>query len=247
MTKRKWTVLRIFKTVWMLGGLVFILWLFYNYQSHEVDGSCLSDDASVSVETTRDFFVFSPRKKTDTILIFFPGAMVETKAYIPLCRAIAKNGYKVYLMDMPWRLASRGYNKPKELNLLSDTTKTYLLAGHSQGGKMAAQFVYENPGMIDKLVLIATTHPRDISLADSQAPILKIYGSRDGVADEQSILKNKGKLPLSAKFVRIEGANHAQFGYYGSQLGDNHAGISREDQHRQTLGHILHFLRHTNR
>jgi len=49
---------------------------------------------------------------------------------------------------------------------------------------MAAQFVYENPGLINKLVLIGTTHPRDISLADSKIPVLKIYGSKDGVADE---------------------------------------------------------------
>jgi pimeloyl-ACP methyl ester carboxylesterase len=119
---------------------------------------------------------------------------------------------------MPWRLASNGYNKPKELQLFSDSTKTYILSGHSQGAKMAAQFVYENPDLVDKLILIGTTHPRDISLANLNIPVLKIYGSNDGVADEKSILENRSKLPESAKLVRIEGANHSQFGYYGFQL-----------------------------
>lgn len=168
--------------------------------------------------------------------------MVETEAYVPLCRKIADNNIQVYLIKMPWRLASKGYNKPKELHLFKDATKNYILAGHSQGGKMAAQFVYENPKLIDKLILIGTTHPRDISLAQSEIPILKIYGSNDGVADEKAVFENKSKLPKSAKFIRIEGANHAQFGYYGFQLGDDRADISREEQQKQTLAEILKFI-----
>lgn len=90
----------------------------------------------------------------------------------------------MYLIKIPWRLASKGYNRPKELALFSDTTRIYILAGHSQGAKIAAQFVYENPTLTDELILIGTTHPGDISLANSKIPIMKIYGSKDGVADE---------------------------------------------------------------
>lgn len=107
---------------------------------------------------------------------------------------------------------------------------------------MAAQFVYENPKLIDKLILIGTTHPRDISLAEAEIPILKIYGSKDGVAGERAIFENKEKLPNSAKFSKIEGANHAQFGYYGFQLGDDKANISREQQQKETLVEILKFI-----
>jgi pimeloyl-ACP methyl ester carboxylesterase len=41
----------------------------------------------------------------------------------------------------------------------------HILAGHSQGVSMVGQFVYENPDLIDKLILIGTSHPPDISLA----------------------------------------------------------------------------------
>ena len=111
------------------------------------------------------------------------------------------------------------------------------------GAKMAAQFVYENPALIDKLILIGTTHPRDISLAESKIPMMKIYGSNDGVADEKSIFENKSKLPPATNFVKIDGANHSQFGYYGFQLGDNPAAISREEQQTATLKHILAFVK----
>lgn len=243
MSNKKWTIKRILITIWLSGALVFTFWLFYSYQSKGVDKAFLQSSETIKVEQSSDFYSFEPVKEFKEVLIFFPGAMVDPKAYVPLCRKIADNNIKVYLIKMPWRLASKGYNIPKGLNLFSDTTKIYILAGHSQGAKMAAQFVYENPTLIDKLILIGTTHPRDISLANSKIPIMKIYGSKDGVADEKSIMDNKPKLPATVKFVKIDGANHAQFGYYGFQLGDNTATISREQQQAATLKNIMEFIK----
>src|SRR5207249_1727710 len=122
-------------------------------------------NSSVRVEETKDFISFTPTRTYQKVFIFYPGALVDPVAYSPLCRKIADSGYKVFLIKMPWRLAKKGYNKPKEMSLLADTTKQYILAGHSQGAKMAAQFVYENPTLIDRLILIGTTHPRDIDLS----------------------------------------------------------------------------------
>ncbi|SEL96235.1 alpha/beta hydrolase [Parapedobacter koreensis] len=239
---KKWSFRRILRMVWIIGGLTFMAWQLYSYQSHDVDKGLLEDGGTVRVEQNGDYYLFIPADVYGKVLLFYPGAMVDPRAYVPLCRTLADSGIQVYLMKMPWRLAIYGYNKPKELHLLDDTTKTYILAGHSQGAKMAAQFVYENPDLVDRLILIASTHPRDISLADSRLPILKIYGSRDGVADEADILPNKPKLPMTTEFVRIDGANHAQFGYYGFQLGDNNATISREQQQAETVKSMLGFI-----
>jgi Alpha/beta hydrolase family len=243
MTEKKWTIKKILKTIWIAGGVIFILWQFYSFQSHGVDEQLLQSNSIVKVDINDNYYLFTPNKEFKDVLIFFTGAMVDPKAYVPLCRKIADNGIKVYLIKMPWRLASKGYNIPKVLNLFADTTKTYILSGHSQGAKMAGQFVYENPTLIDKLILIGSTHPRDISLAASNIPIMKIYGSQDGVADEKSIMDNKAKLPEATKFVQIVGANHSQFGYYGFQLGDNTAEISREHQQAETLKNIVAFIK----
>lgn len=242
MTTKKWTIKKVLKTIWITAGVVFTLWLFYSYQSQGVDEKFFDDSNTIEVENTDDFFSFTPKTTFKNVFIFYPGAMVDPKAYVPLCRKIAESNIKVYLIKMPWRLASNGYNKPKELQLFNDSSKTYILSGHSQGAKMAAQFVFENPELINKLILIGSTHPKTISLADSKIPILKIYGSNDGVAEEKSILGNKSKLPKTAKFIKIEGGNHCQFGYYGFQLGDNLATISREKQQAATLKIILEFI-----
>ena len=240
--KKKRQILKTLKRIWFTIAILFTIWLFYSYQAKKVSDSYFESSSKIIVKNNNQYFLFEPKQKFDKIFIFYPGAMVDPKAYVPLCRKISENGIKVYLIKMPWRLASKGYEIPKQLHLFADKTKTYILAGHSQGGKMAAQFVKENPNLIQKLILIGTTHPRDISLAESKIPILKIYGSNDGIADETTIFKNKSKLPSTAKLIKIEGANHGQFGYYGFQLGDDSATISREKQQSETLTAILDFL-----
>ena len=49
-------------------------------------------------------------------------------------------------------------------------------------------------------------------------------------------------LPPDATWHRIEGGNHSQFGWYGTQLGDGTARITREQQHTQVLAAVLELL-----
>lgn len=235
--------LKILRWIWITLGICFFLWMVNSYQTKGVDETILTSNSSIQVDNTADFIAFIPKKGFQKVFIFYPGAMVAWDAYAPLCRKIAENGYKSIIIKMPWRLPSYGYNKPKELDLFRDKTKQYILAGHSKGGMMAAQFVYENPTLIDKLILLGTTHPRDFDLSKSSIPIMKIYGSNDGVADKKSVESNMPKLPLTTKYVLIKGGNHSQFGYYGSQLGDNEASINREVQQKIILDSILSFIK----
>lgn len=73
-------------------------------------------------------------------------------------------------------------------------------------------------------------------------PVLKILGSRDCVASPDDAARNRGRLPASADWQVIDGASHAQFGYYGSQLGDCAAGISRQSQHHQATDLVLSWM-----
>jgi hypothetical protein len=42
--------------------------------------------------------------------------------------------------------------------------------------------------------------------------------------------------------VIIDGGNHAQFGYYGNQSGDNPSKISPEKQQNQSVDEIVKFI-----
>lgn len=238
----KWTKRKIFRTVWVLFGVSFFIWMVVSMNAKGFGDKIFADSPIVKVDRTDEFTSFTPIGPYQKTVFFYPGALVDPDAYAPLCRKIADNGHRVLLIHMPWRMATKGYNKIKEMNLLADTTQQHILAGHSQGGKMAAQFVYENPQTIDQLILLGTTHPRDIDLSSFQIPVLKIYGSEDGIAGPEKIIANKSKLPSTARYVRIPGANHSQFGYYGFQLGDNKADITRQKQQELVLKHILDFI-----
>lgn len=232
------------RIVWLAGVTVFIVWNIVSLQAWNVDGSILVSDDAMIISENSDMIRFTPQKDTMmTEVIFYPGALVDPDAYAPLAQSIASNGYHVTIVKMPFRMARWGHNKIKELMNLNDPSKTLVLAGHSLGGVMAAQFVHENPGVIDGLILIGTSHPRDIDLSYVPIPVMKIYGSNDGLASVEEVVSNKNKLPGSTRYVLLEGANHAQFGCYGSQLGDRQATITRAVQQEKTAQSILSFLK----
>lgn len=235
-------VRKVFKTFWIVAGLSFLTWMIISMNAKGFSDDIFSNSSSVRVELNDDYTSFTPTSNYQKTVLFYPGALVDPDAYAPLARKIAENGFQAVIIHMPWRMATKGYNKIKEINMIADSSKKYILAGHSQGAKMAAQFVYENPGLIDQLILLGTTHPRDYDMSSTQIPVLKLYGSHDGVASPRKIIGNKPKLPSSTKYVEIEGANHSQFGYYGFQLGDNRADISREKQQAIILQEILNFI-----
>lgn len=235
-------ILKYLKLLWVTIGLSFFGWMGYSMQAKGISDEILKSDRGVSVSENDYSITFTPSNSLKKVIFFYPGALVQTEAYTPLCRKLAESGYETLLIKMPFRLANQGYEIIKEQNLLADKNKQYILAGHSQGGKMAAQFVYENPGLIDGLILLSTTHPRDYDMSNFDIPVLKLYGSNDGVASAKDVLNNKPKLPSSAKFIEIKGGNHSQFGYYGFQFNDEKATISREEQQEIILTNILDFV-----
>jgi len=235
-------IVRIIGTVWVILGVCFIIWQWYSYRARGFDSSILHNSSTVTVNNSDSSIVFTPRTPVKKILIFFPGALVEPEAYAPLLRKVAEAGYKAIIVKMPFRQAQYGYKKAETIGLFADTKLKYCLAGHSKGAAMAAKFVYKKRANVDGLVLIGTTHPRDFDLLAAKIPVLKIYGTEDGVAEAVNVLDNKKLLPKNTNFVRIEGGNHAQFAYYGSQLGDHAPLIARDKQQLLTLSALLEFL-----
>jgi len=233
-------IVKFIGTAWVILGACFIVWQWYSYRAQGFDASILQNSSTVTVNDSR--IVFTPKTAIKKVLIFFPGALVDPEAYAPLLRKVAEAGYKAVIVKMPFRQAQHGYNSREIIGLFSDHTLKYCLAGHSKGAAMAAKFVFEKLANVDGLVLIGTTHPRDFDLSTLNIPVLKVYGTEDGVADVPQIMANKKLLPKATQFIKVDGGNHAQFAYYGSQLGDHHSLISREKQQLITLNALLEFM-----
>ena len=170
----------------------------------------------------------------DTALIFYPGAKIEYISYLPMLCELSSKGIDCYRVEMPFNIALFGEN---EADKIIDTTNysKYVLWGHSLGGVVASAYMAHS-GKGDGLILLAGYPTENIT-----KPTLSIYGSNDGNLNKKSYDEAKPLMSNMTEHV-IDGGNHAQFGYYGKQSGDNEANITPENQQNQTVGTILEFI-----
>lgn len=238
---KKWSKRKIFKTIWFSLVIIFFGWNWSTFQSRNLPEDTFENSALVTVTKSSDLVTFrSDTTKNNLNVIFFQGGLTDPKAYAPLCRKLAENGFTCHLLKMDWRLPQ--YDYKKTLKLFNLDSGNYVVGGHSQGGKMAAQIVYEYPTLFKGLFLLGTSHPRDIDLSSFTIPTIKLYAEKDGLASTPEVMENKNKLPQNSKLILIKGGNHSQFGYLGKLLMDNSADISLEEQQKQTVKIILEFL-----
>ncbi|MCB8942178.1 MAG: alpha/beta hydrolase [Ardenticatenaceae bacterium] len=238
---------KVIRTIWLIGGILFLLWMVYSFQAHGVDTAVLQSTDQITVVETADTITFTPQNPQPVGLIFYPGGLVAPQAYAPLLRATAEQGYTAVLFKLPLRTASFG-NQEADLMAATaafmdnETAVTHwFVSGHSRGAAIAARLAHDYGRHLAGLILIGTSHPKEATydLSTADFPITKLYATNDGLASVAEVQANARLLPDDTHFVEITGGNHAQFGYYGSQLGDNRATISRETQQALTLQAIL--------
>lgn len=231
----------IFRLIWFSLVTIFFIWNWNTFQAHNLPEDTFSNSALVSVTETDDQFSFKPNiLENDLVIIFFQGGLTDPKAYAPLCRKIAENGFTCHLIKMDWRMPQWDYKKIKTIFDLN--TGMYVIGGHSQGAKMASQFVYENPGLMNGLFLMGTSHPRDIDLSSRSIPTIKLFAEMDGLASVSEVMENKNKLPVNTELIEIKGGNHSQFGYLGKLLMDSSAEIDLAEQQRLTFNLLIDFF-----
>jgi dienelactone hydrolase len=198
--------------------------------------SALSSTDQVTVQSGK-WLVFEPKNQPipTTGYIFYPGGRVDYRAYAPMANALAKEGYLVVVPSMPLNLAVFGINKAAGVIAAHPEIKHWVLGGHSLGGSMAASYVYEHPNQIDGLVFLASYPANSNNLLNYSGSVLSISASLDGLATPVKIEHSIALLPKTSKWVIIQGGDHAQFGWYGPQQGDNAATISREEQQKTVI------------
>ena len=186
------------------------------------------------------YLIFGPADAT-TGFIFYPGGNVETEAYSYLGSELAQEDYFVVIPRMPFNLAIFGINEAQQIINQYSEIENWFVGGHSLGGAMVSRFAYEQPELVEGIIFLAS-YPAD-DLSQTNIPILSIYGENDGVATLEKMAEKSELLSNNTTQFMIEGGNHANFGMYGPQKGDEEALISEEDQRQQTLDSILNWLK----
>lgn len=232
-----------FLTLALFGvGISFVAWASAASAATDVALAALNSDARVSVGVENDWVVFYPagdvRPKTG--FIFYPGGKVDYRAYAPALRLIAAQGYFVVLPPMPLNLAFFDINAAAQIQAAYPEIQNWFVGGHSLGGVAASSYASTHPEI--RGVVLWASYPADDSLKNNGMKVISIYGTNDGLAGKDKIAESKALLPVDAKFVAINGGNHAQFGSYGIQAGDNEAAISPDDQWNQVSDATVGFF-----
>ncbi len=226
----------------LIGALGFVIWASNPAEPMPEALAALESSPEVTVET-EPWLTFTPvAEPAQEGFIFYPGGLVDARAYAPAAHAIAAAGYQVVIVPMPLNLALLAPNRASKVMKAFPTVETWSIGGHSLGGSVAAGFIERHPGQIKNLVLWGAYLSGNRTLRDQEIAVSSIYGTLDGVATPEEIAESRPSLPAETEYIAIEGGNHAQFGWYGDQNGDNPATISREDQQMQTIQATLQQL-----
>ncbi len=251
MNKRRilFTVLIGLVLITFLGAGAFVYWANDASQPMPEALAALKSDDTVEVQQVNDWLVFQPTGQAPKVgLIIYPGAKVDYRAYAPTARAIAAQGYLVVITPVLLNLALLDSNAAQPIIAAYPQIQMWALAGHSLGGTAAAQFAAQsapaNSGKIKGLIFWASYPAGDMTQWNGK--VLSISGTLDGLATPAKIEDNKKLEPSTTQFVPIAGGNHAQFGYYGPQPGDNAPTISREAQQQQIVAATVAFLQSLN-
>lgn len=236
---------------WTAGALAlaaaasaaFALWALTPMGPGETALRALESDEVVSVYHADEGWVFSPADDEPRVgFILYPGGRVDARSYAPLAREIASRGYLVVLQPMTLNLAVTSPDRASRAIDAHPEIELWAIGGHSLGGAMAADYAASHPDDIAGLALLAAYPPDNADLSDAAVEAVSVYGTLDGVLDERRFQDATALLPRETRYIAIQGGNHAQFGDYGEQPGDNPATISADDQLYEAADAIVSML-----
>jgi pimeloyl-ACP methyl ester carboxylesterase len=227
-----------------LAALGFLLWATAAMGPAPEAFAALRSDVHVTV-TSDKFIVFQPAKKpATTALVFYPGGRVDYRSYASPLHKIAAEGYLVILLPVRLNLALFDVNAADRARADFPEIRHWVVGGHSLGGVAAGLYASKHEG-VDGVVFWASC-PADDAMKNTEMKVLSIYGTLD-MNHGRCFDASRANLPDDTQFVVIAGGNHAQFGDYGLQLGDNEATLTPSDQQNQVVAATVRFLKERGR
>jgi pimeloyl-ACP methyl ester carboxylesterase len=202
----------------------------------------LQSTGTVTVTDEQTAIVFRPQTPNGTGFIFYQGARVAPGAYAPTLHAIADQGYTVFAAKLPFNMALLGVNAADGIISANPQIKVWAIGGHSLGGVAASSYVGGSTNPAVKGLILFASYPASSLTDRTNLAIVSISGSVDGLATPAKMAQYHDLLPAQTQFVVIDGGDHAQFGDYGPQPGDNPAQITPQSQTDQIVQASLKLL-----
>lgn len=201
----------------------------------------------------------------EKVIIFYPGARVQSTSYIPLLYKIAlETNSFIFICNFPFHMPlffsdcwSAIIEQKEYKNIVSN--KQIILMGHSTGSlaiEKSFSSMY-NLNTTDSSITLKKVS-KFISLGGISSAysikeiqrkydlkMLYIWGTQDSVINFRERIEphmnNLYDTELTT-VVKCNGCNHANFGYYGEQFGDSEALISKDKQIQIAIDSISQYI-----
>lgn len=201
----------------------------------------LTENVEVSaIESDREGLIFRPETPNGKGIILYQGAKVEEESYAYLGQSLSDRGFLVSIPQLPLNFGILGSGTAASVIEEHAEVDEWFLGGHSLGG-VAASFYAEDPSPKLRGLYFLGAYPGG-DFSNSDLSMLSIYGELDGLSTVEDIEESRELFPDDSVFVEIEGGNHAQFGLYGEQKGDNPAEIPAIEQQNQIIEALTEWI-----
>lgn len=236
---KKW-LFRILMTIFALVVIAvagFVVYAQFDYGPSSV----LADNVDLSaIERDGEGLIFQPESPNGKGVILYQGAKVEKEAYAYLGQSLSEQGFVVSVPQLPLNFGILGSGTAEAVMEEHADVEDWFLGGHSLGGVAASFYAEGDSSKLAGLYFLGAYPANDFS--GSELPMLSIYGELDGLSTTKDIEESRGLFPEDSVFVEIKGGNHAQFGLYGDQKGDNAAAITPIEQQDRVVKALTEWI-----
>ncbi|MCD7739445.1 MAG: alpha/beta hydrolase [Lachnospiraceae bacterium] len=181
------------------------------------------------------------RGESSVGFIIFSGAKTDEKAYAYIAKLLHEEGHTVVIPKQLFHLSMFGTKHGMEIMAANPGIRKWILIGHSLGGMPVSRIASQQPENLFGIVFLATY--ASIDLSDLDIGAIRITADRDGIMNNDFMMRYDCNLPHGASNIMLQGANHQGFAAYHSTSGrDGKATISWQKQNEQTVQLILEYF-----
>lgn len=227
-------------------SVILISILGWNTIHYSANEKAVIDSEQAVVNGNSLYFEGDPNKP---LVIFYPGALVDAESYSVWARGLSEKGYPVAIVKMPFNMAL--FSSDRAENIINNIRPSnYVVGGHSLGGVMASRFankhLIENDDKLKGVFYFASYPDKQGELANSGLSGLSINGTNDQIVNVTKQKEASNYFPDDTTFKYIEGGNHAGFGTYGKQRGEDTTYLSNQEQQNMIIEYMDEWLSQLN-
>ena len=203
----------------------------------------MDSDSNVLVEFNKNKLTMTPTAGAQAGLVLYGEGKEDVRMYAPIARMLAESGIKVVVMSqrLEMRIAEdKLFARIGEV-VAVDSSIPWYIGGHTSGARTSVKYALQHPADFKGVVLWAARLSDESDLSDLALPVLYVYGTLDD-ANVNLVNTNRALVPADTVWVSIEGANRADFSYWGPMAADVGSTIPIPEIQHQAADATIKFI-----